>query len=320
MAKNNIYRHWLKVSLLFLVLQLAACDAAVEEETDPTGATPSVAEGQAIGPVNQLVAADTLAVANEISENTAIALQAVFNFEDPDRTDFEDFDVETSFQASVNPSAVNDIYSFVSLDGTLAIEDLAQELTADGASATNWPGTDCAAGGVCNCTSGGTRTYTGTLNIAVDSDSPSGSISGDYAITYTNCVELLQLDLDDGVCTMAIELDGTLEQSLAITFSNFQEIDTTDDFTTFTDFDISQTTSNQSPLSFANAASPTATFTAVDTVDFDFAYNFSDATAVIEPDGSVPTQGPFITHTSVEYNMVVLQDFIESSTNAEICP
>ncbi len=313
MAKNNFFRHCALVPFLFLILQLSACDAAVEDDTDPTGATPSVTEAKAIGPTNQLVAQDTLNVANEISANTAIALQAVFNFEDPDRTDFEDFDFDTGFQASVNPASINDIYSFETFSGTVAIEDLAEELTSDGAGSTEWPGTDCTSSGVCNCTIDGTRTYTGTLNITVGSESPSGSISGDYTITYTGCIELLQLDLDDGPCTMAVQLDGTIEQSVSVTFSNFTEAETSSDVVSYTDLDILQTTSNQSPISFINDTFPSSTPTAVDTVDFAFEYAFTDSTAIVEPDG-------FITHTAVDYNMVVLQEFIESSTNAEVCP
>ncbi len=296
------------LAFLIALVMLTACDAASEDEdTGPDGATPTTTVAQAVGPVNQLVATDTLNVADEISENTAIALQEIYNFQEAERGD-------RFFQAAINQGAANSIFNFETDTGTLAIEDLAVALTSDSLSTpNNWPGNDCTEDGTCNCTFGGTRDYTGTLDITSNTSEGSGTVSGNYDITYTDCIEPVSLEVSDTPCITYVNIvNGTLEQTVNIAFSNFVETTSFEDYATSSDLDVAQTTVMQAPLSFTLSGSPTGTFTAEDTATFDFVYDFTDGTAQIQPNGSV-------VYDSVEYNMVVMQNFVEDSTNAEVC-
>lgn len=305
MVKSKfIWRYALAVLCLVSVF-FTACDAEIEDKPDPTGATPSVTATKAVGPINQLIFNDTHNVAEEISLNVSLAI-----LEEIDR--FERFN-DNAFQALVSTGLI-EANEYEDEEAILTMEELVFELTKPGASPSNLPGTDCTEEGVCNCAIEGTRTYSGSLTVTVEANSRAGSIVGTYFITYDNCLDFVDLALDDGTCNMTIKTTGTIQQDINFTFSDFSNIDPNevDTISQLSSRDINQTSVTQASLNFSNGDAFGTVFAEADTVDFDFALDYTDSTADVEPLGS-------LVHDGTEYNMVVMQDFMESLSNIEVC-
>lgn len=317
MKKTQLSKMIFLFCLSVIGLQLAACDAAEEQEPGSTAEISSSVASN-IGPVSQFLTEDSLNIVNEISDNTLVALQSIYTFEDAEDIDVIAFQAQQTHFTSGQTNALINVYDTLNdatTQGEFSIEDLAQTLTADTAPINDWPGENCDISGICSCTFGGSRTYTGNLTIDLILNTGTGTISGSYSVIYNNCIEVVTLNTNDGSCNVFVDFSGTVAHDVSIDFSNFVETSNLDnvDFARRT---ILQNTENRSLLEFSIADSEVGPFTETQNIEFDFRYSFKDTTSSVEPVSDVSV----LTFDDVEYNMVVVSDFIEDAQSENVCP
>lgn len=306
------------LTILALTVSLAACDAAIEESTDTSGSTVTNNVASNAGPTSQLITTHAKDAADEFADNTLLALQELYNFEtvSTDCGSLFACGQLRSYARITNP--VTDIYVFNDDTDTttISVADLADEIVATNSGNELPGGGSSCSGGVCTCTGGGTVTYAGNLTLTVDVASFSGSLAGDYNMLYDDCRELVTLTLDgNDTCQVAVEMTGTITHDLSMSFSNFQEQSSFEFIDDFVNFDIEQDSDNTSTMTFATSDTLSGTYSADQGIDFDFAYDYTQTT----PNASV-TSSSNLTFSSTLFNINDLEDFINDSTEAAVCP
>lgn len=258
-------------SVLIVMGGLAGCSATDVEDTRG-GSTASVSSvtanvGTNAGPVNEIILDDTLDFSSHLANN--LETYIADNVGDRDST--------TNFLAQGEPLAAADSNNENDVDTDIEITESAE-----------------------TCSGGGTKQLAGVLNLQVFFNSDQGSLSGQYNIIYTNCVQTVSLATSNGTCSVEVLLTGAIVNDISIDFTELSEFDP--DI-----FETRNQVTTSSPLTFANGTGATQQVT----YDFDLYINSRLSSPDIDGD---------LTFDGDSYDVVAVSDFIGTSTTSVICP
>lgn len=159
-----------------------------------------------------------------------------------------------------------------------------------------------------NCDLGGSRQIDGVLTLTLSSGG-NNSITGDYAVTYDSCIEIVTLSTSDGSCLTQVQIDGTITSSTNLSFTGTPN--TTDNFTNYIiDNDLSTEING---MGYAVGYYPGGTLGATSFVT----YNYN-----LERDGSFPNESFTGTLSSGDdvYDITDVASFIASAASTAVCP
>lgn len=153
--------------------------------------------------------------------------------------------------------------------------------------------------GTVSCDEGGSKLFFGTLDLVSNGSSEGGSAGGTLTFQYTNCIDIALLETSDGLCSITTTIDGTITTTVDLTYG---ELDPFDD----NDVSIEADSVSSAPLDISIASTAS-----------EQAYNFSHAISASSTDSNLDGT---VTMADEVYDIVEIQDFIESTTASTLCP
>lgn len=153
--------------------------------------------------------------------------------------------------------------------------------------------------GTVNCDAGGDRQFFGTLDLISNGSTEGGSAGGTLTFQYNNCIDIALLETSSGLCSITTTINGTITTTVDLTYG---QLDPFDD----TDVNIEADSASSAPLDIA-----------IDSTASEQAYSFSHAISASSTDDNLDGT---VTMDNEVYDIVEIQDFIESTTASVLCP
>jgi hypothetical protein len=151
-----------------------------------------------------------------------------------------------------------------------------------------------------SCTDSGTKTVSGSLDYIIETETSTGTITGSFTTTYSNCSDATLVEASNQNCIATPKIDGSFDTIIDVDFGSF---DTFEDAGLDVSLNSETTSDGNVDITFDSNETEQS-------YDFDYAIRSSTS-----GNGLTGT----IRYDSQTYSITDLADFMESASSSVVC-